>query len=141
MSDEERLQTLLAEIRLLEGYAAQLESREDLVVRAIMENRAAQEALKSLSEETRSEILVHIGGGLFVRSEAPPVQNLLVTVGAGVTLQKTKRDAEAFVEERMKDLQQAVKSLEQQRAELGARLNASRNAVNEIVQRAAQRQA
>ena len=134
MSDEERLQSLIVEIRILETYYNELENRESIAGRAIVEGRAALDTLKALGTDTSSEALVPIGGGFFIKSTTPPIDTLVVTVGADVAVEKTKDDAIRFMEERLGQLEQAVSTLETQKSELARRIEAGRLGISKIAE-------
>ncbi len=134
MSDEERLQSLIVEIRILETYYNELENRESIAGRAIVEGRAALDTLKALGTDTSSEALVPIGGGFFIKSTTPPIDKLVVTVGADVAVEKTKDDAIRFMEERLGQLEQAVSTLETQKSELARRIEAGRLGISKIAE-------
>lgn len=135
MSEEERLQSLIAEVRILETYYNEIDGRESLAARAMVEARAALDALRSLDTQRSSDILVPIGGGLFIQSTSPPINKLIVSVGADIAIEKTKDDAIRFTEERLSELERAVSTLEAQKSELARRIEAARAAVLQIAEK------
>ena len=62
-TEEERVNALVMEMRLLEDTFNQLSSRQGLLERALIENRAALDALKGMSDSKPAEVLLQIGGG------------------------------------------------------------------------------
>ena len=93
---------------------------------ALVDARAALEALDRLSKSEKNELLVPIGGGILLRVDSPPIDKLVVSVGASVAIEKTGESAKAFLQSRKQELEKAVTSLEQQRKEIGSRLEVGR---------------
>lgn len=134
MSDEEKVQSLMVELRILETYYNEIEGRESMAARALVEGRTALEALKALSTDTSSDVLVPIGGGFFIKSNIPSIEKLIVSVGADVAVEKTKDDAIKFMEERVSEMERAVSTLEGQKVELARRIEAGRLAVSKLAE-------
>lgn len=135
LSDEERLQGMIMELRLLEGYYNEVSARESVVARAIVEARAALDALRSFPAEGESELLMQIGGGLLMPVRAAPPERLIVTLGASVAIEKTNAAAVAFVEERIRELEGAVSTLVSQRNDLTNKINQARGAISSLVEK------
>lgn len=139
MSDEEKLQAAIAELRILEAYYNEATARESLVTKAVLENRAAIESVKGLPVDAESELLVPIGGGLLIHSKAQPVQKLIVSVGADVAVEKTREEALAFLEQRLGDLEKGAVTLAGQRSDLARKIASAREQIGGLVEK--QRQA
>ncbi|MGB9660328.1 MAG: prefoldin subunit alpha [Nitrososphaerales archaeon] len=135
MSDQERIQSLAMELRMLEGYFGEINTRESLLARAIVESRAALEAIRSFPSNEISDVLVPIGGGVFIEVSAKPPEKLLVSIGADVMIEKTKDGAVSFLEERIKELENAISNLEGQKAELAKRIESNRAIISSILER------
>lgn len=135
ISDEERLQRLVTNARLLESYLNEVSARQSMVARAILESNAALEAIKGFSSQGNSDLLVPIGGGLFLKALAPPPDVVIVNVGADVAVEKTREEAIAYMEERVKDLEKATSVLESQKAELTSRVNSERAAIGRLIEK------
>ncbi|MEM3437014.1 MAG: prefoldin subunit alpha [Nitrososphaerales archaeon] len=135
MSEQERLQSLVAELRILEAYFNEINARESLLARAIMESRAALEAIKSFPSNEISDLLVPIGGGIFMEASAKPPEKLLVSIGANVVVEKTKDSTISFLEDRIKELENAISKLEAQKEELARRIDYNRVAISTILEK------
>jgi len=134
MGDEEKVQSLIAELKILESYFNEANTRQAMITNAIIESSAAQEALQGLLKEN-SEVLVPIGGGLYIYSQAQRPDKLLVNIGANVVVEKTKEDALSFLDIRMKDLEKAQETLESQKNEFKNRINVINNTVRGIIEK------
>lgn len=137
---EETVNALVVEIRVLENTYNELTSRQTLLERALLENRSALDALKGLGDKPSGEVLTQIGGGAMLRSPAPSTENVLVSVGASVVIEKPKAEALAILEERARDLEKTVVSIIGQRNELAERLESDRQVLNSLVAQAQQNQ-
>jgi len=135
VSEQERLQSLAIELRMLEGYFNEINTRESLLARAVMESRAALEAIRSFSSNEVSDFLVPIGGGVFIEASAKPPDKLIVNIGANVMVEKTKDSITNFLEERAKEIESAMSNLEVQKAELAKRIDTNRAAISSILEK------
>jgi prefoldin alpha subunit len=123
------------EIRVLEGTFNELSARQNLFERALLETRAALDALKGLSESNPDEVFIPVGGGVLLRSSPPNAEDVLLSVGANVVVQRKRVEAVAFLEGRAKEIENSVVSLLTQRNQIAARLEADRQALQAMVSR------
>ena len=130
---EEAVNSLVMEVRILEGTYNELSARQNLLERALLESRAALDAIKGLGEKPSDEVLVQIGGGAMLRSPAPSPDRVLVSIGTGVVIEKPRAEALAILETRVKDIERTVISISNQRNEIAERLNADRSAINSLI--------
>ncbi|MCP8310882.1 MAG: prefoldin subunit alpha [Candidatus Methylarchaceae archaeon HK02M1] len=135
MSEQEKLQSLVLELRMLEETFKEIDARESIVASAIIESRSAIEAIKEFPSGDPSEILMPIGGGIFFEASAPPPDKFLINIGAGAVVEKTKEETVNFLEERIKELERAILTFESQKADLVNRINSNRAAINSIVEK------
>jgi len=130
---EETVNALVVEIRVLEGTYNDLTARQNFLERALLESRAALDAIKGLTSQPTAEVLTQIGGGAMLRSKPPSTDRVLVSIGASVVVEKTKDEAVAMLEERSRDVEKTVVSIIGQRNEIAERLNADRELLNSLV--------
>jgi len=139
-SEEETVNSLLVEIRVLEGTFNELSARQNLLERAFLESRAALDAIKGLSESTSDEVLTQIGGGAMLRAPRPSTDRILVSIASSVVIEKPKDEAVAFLEERARDVEKTIVSILGQRNEIAERLNSDRQILNNYVARQGQQE-
>ncbi len=132
MSAEEKIQRMILELRALEAYYNELAARETLVARAILDNRDTVNALKSIPEESESEILLPLGAGVFMRVKSPKVDTLLLNLGAGIVIEKNKEYVLNYLNTRISELEAALSNIIAQKTELGNKINAQRAEVNNL---------
>lgn len=134
MSEEERkVQSLLAEFRLLESRMNEANSQREILTRAFLDARAGVVTLKELDTSSTSEVLIPLGGGVFVNGTTPPVDKLLVAIGADVVVEKSIDEALKYLEERVKGMENAVVGLDAQRNDINNKIIEKREAINNIM--------
>jgi len=77
-------------------------------------------------EPPKNDLLIPIGGGLLLPVSDVEGKRLILSVGAGVAIEKDLDSSKAFLQAREKELERAASALEQQRREIGSRLESSR---------------
>lgn len=135
---EETVNALVVEIRVLESTYNELTARQNLLERALLESRAALDSIKGLDGQPPAEVLTQIGGGAMLRSQPPSTDNVLVSIGSGVVIEKPKVEAVAMLEERSRDVEKTIVSLIGQRNEIAERLNSDREVLNNLVAKSQQ---
>ena len=126
---------MIVEIRVLESTYNELTARQNLLERALVENRAALDALNGLGDKPTQEVLMQIGGGAMLRSPPPSTDKVLVSVGANIVIEKPKAGAVALLEGRSRDVEKTIMSIAGQRNGLAQRLDSDRQALNSLVSR------
>ncbi len=113
--EERRIQGLTVEFRMLEGVAGELRARIgaiDAVIRELTLTKTTLENMEKL--EVGDEILVPIGGGSFMRAKLVDREKVVIGVGAGVTVEKTLKEAMDLVDSRVAELGKARSNIERQ---------------------------
>lgn len=139
-SEEERMNNLVAEIRVLEGTFNDLSARQNLLERILIETRTSLDTLAGLGSTKTDEVLVPVGGGILLRSTPPATDKVLLNVGANVVLEKTRDFATKFMEARAAEVEESVVAVATQRNQIAQRLDADRRALQDILNRAGQGQ-
>jgi len=68
----------------------------------------------------------------------PPIKKLMVNLGAGVAVEKSRDDALNYVESRIKEYEVAARQLEAQRQELAKRMDQLQSQINQMIRAAQQ---
>jgi len=76
-----------------------------------------------------------IGGGVFLEASTHPLDKLIINVGAGVVIEKTKQETVDFLEERIKEFESAIQNFEVQKSDLASKINENRVTINSIVEK------
>ncbi len=134
-TEEETVNALMVEIRVLESTYNELSTRQSLLERALVENRAALDALNGLGDKPSQEVLMQIGGGVMLHSPSPSTDKVLVSIGASIVIEKPKAEAVALLEGRSREVEKTIISIAGQRNELAQRLDSDRQTLNSFVSR------
>ncbi len=134
--EEQRLQSLVSQVRILEAYLDEVSARENLTGRAIVESRASLEAVRALTGAPNNDVLLPIGAGVLINSAIAKPEKLLISIGAGAVVAKTPEETIALVEQRIKELETALENIQQQKAQVENQIGSYRAAVNDIVEKA-----
>lgn len=120
--DEEELQQ---SVRTLEFYRVQLESFDqqyEFLTRAMNEHNRAKETMEAYKEiKEGSETLIPIGAGSFLFAKVSEPNKAMVGVGADVVINTSIDDALAKLETRIKEVEEAMKSLSERYQEVAGK--------------------
>jgi prefoldin alpha subunit len=134
-SEEERLNKLLMETRLLESTFNELTNRQGMLERMLIESRASLETIKQIGSASTEEVLIPVGAGVLMRASPPKADKVLVSIGASVVVEKSKEDAEKMLEGRAKDLEENIIAILTQRNQIAQRLEADRRTLQAFIDR------
>ena len=134
-SEEDRMNRLIIESRLLESTFNELTNRQGMLERMLIESRASLETIKQLSAASTEEVLVPVGAGILMRASPPNSDKVLVGIGANVVVEKSKEDAEKTLESRAKDLEDSIVSILTQRNQIAQRLEIDRRTLQAYIDR------
>jgi prefoldin alpha subunit len=136
ISSEQKISEMLQQSKILEAYMNDIMGKEATVSRLITEAHLASEAIQGLSSTDEQDSLIPIGIGVFLKVKVPQVTNLLVSVGSGVTIEKSKENAKNYVESRIKEFELALQQIQSQKEQIAMRMNQLQNEVNVEMQKA-----
>ncbi|HKX82087.1 MAG TPA: prefoldin subunit alpha [Nitrososphaera sp.] len=135
---EQRINEMVQQSRVLEAYMNDVMTRQMTVARLVEEARLASTTIQSISSDSDVESLMPVGIGVYVRTNVPPIKKLLVNLGAGVAVEKSREDALNYVESRIKEYDIAARQLETQRRELEMRMEQVQGQINQMIKAAQQ---
>lgn len=136
---EQRVNEMVQQGKALEAYMNDVMSRQLTVSRLVEEARLASTTIQNISSESDVETLMPVGIGVYVKTSVPPIKKLLVNLGAGVAVEKSREDALNYVEARIKEYEVAGRQLEAQRQDIEMRMQQVQAHINQML-RAAQQQ-
>ncbi len=134
-SEEERMNRLLVESRMLESTFNELTNRQGMLERMLIESRASLETIKQIGSAATEEVLIPVGAGVLMRGSPPKADKVLVSIGASVVVEKSKEDAEKMLEGRAKDLEENIIAILTQRNQIAQRLEADRRTLQAFIDR------
>ena len=131
---EQRINELVQQSRILEAYMNDIVAKESTAMRLIEEARLASSAMNNLTAGDQSESLVPVGIGVYVRALIPPVDRLLVNVGAAISIEKNKQDTLNYIESRIKEFETASRQLAGQKQQIELRMDQIQEQINNMLQ-------
>ena len=131
---EQRINEMVQQSRILEAYVNDIVTKEATALRLIEEARLAASALHNLETGDQAESLVPVGIGIYMKALIPPVDKLLVNVGAGVTVEKSRQDAINYTESRIKEFEVASRQLAEQKQQIELRMTQIQEQLNQMLQ-------
>jgi prefoldin alpha subunit len=134
-SEEERMNELLVEVRMLESTFNELTNRQGMLERMLIESRASLETIRQIGSAATEEVLIPVGAGVLMRGSPPKGDKVLVSIGASVVVEKSKEDAEKMLETRAKDLEENIITILTQRNQIAQRLDADRRTLQAFIDR------
>lgn len=135
---EQRINEMVQQSRMFEAYMNDVMTRQVTVTRLMEEARLASTTIQNITSESEVESLMPMGLGVYVKTMVPPIKKLLVNLGAGVAVEKSREDALNYVESRIKEYEVAAKQLEAQRQEIAMRMDQVQSQINQMIRAAQQ---
>jgi prefoldin alpha subunit len=135
---EQRINELVQQSRILEAYMNDIMTRQLTVTKLMEEAHLASNTIQNITSESDVESLMPIGIGVYVKTTVPPIKKLLISLDAGVAIEKSREDALNYVETRIKEYEVAARQLEAQRQEIAMRINQLQSQINQMIQAAQQ---
>jgi len=90
-----------------EVYSRQLGMMEE----GIREANASIETLKALAEAGEAPVFMPIGGGLNIRATIIQPDEVFVSIGSDIIVQKTNEGAISYLQDRIKEMEASAKNL------------------------------
>jgi len=135
VKQDELMNQLAAEIRILEGSVATLQSRLNIVRSAINEVNLAHATLEGLTKlQDGDDTLVPVGAGSYVRMKIADSKKLVMGIGAGTAMEKDVASSIDELKSRILELDKASSSIQQQLDQVLARYDQDREALNRLLQ-------
>lgn len=135
---EQRINEMVQQSRMFEAYMNDVMSKQVAVTRLLEEARLASTTIQNISSDSEVESLMPMGIGVYVRTMVPPIKKVLVNLGAGVAVEKSREDALNYVESRIKEYEVAARQLEAQRQEVAMRMDQLQSQINQMIRAAQQ---
>jgi len=112
---EKQLRRLVTEIRMMEGTVQVLEQRLQILNATVTELRLAQGSLGDLKNvEPGSNLLVPVGGGVFMNAQLGDLGKIIVGIGADVSVEMECEKALEDISGRLQEMEQAQASVQEQ---------------------------
>ncbi len=112
---EKELQTLLLQIRSYQNVLQELSREVAIIERAISEAETAVKAVSQLPDAgDQSEAFVPLGSGVYTKSKIIDPSKFLVSVGAGISIEKTTEETVDYLKKRISEMGKEKKRMSDQ---------------------------
>jgi len=131
---EESPDTYLA---MIEMYREQMENIEmqSTYIKAIIDDYLkAKLTIENLEKREKGEILIPIGGGVFVPAKCEGVSKVLVSEGADIVIKKDLKGAKESLDRNINTLQENLKQLNEMYEKIRDRIGELSEKVRELVE-------
>jgi prefoldin alpha subunit len=94
----------------------------------------ANMTLESLDrEKENTELLVPIGGTSYIMAKLNNPDKIVVGIGAGVSVEKTKQEAKEIVKKRLEEIDKTRISMQQQFSQVAGKINEDREKLEALM--------
>jgi prefoldin alpha subunit len=132
-SREEQFRKLVYELQMMQGSAETLQQRLGILQNALSDLNIAKESIEALKEvEEGDSILVPMGGGALVNARLGDLSNIMVNIGAEVSIEMGLEEAEENISSRLEDTDKASQSVQMQLQQILSQMERHRNTINRI---------
>lgn len=132
--EEEELRKLSVEMRYLEQTAETLQQRVGMVNAALTDLTYANMTMEGIeTEKENAELLVPTGGGSYVKARLVNPDKIIISVGAGISVERPLPEARVILKERMEELQKTRNSVQQQFTQIAERIAMGRTRMDSLV--------
>jgi len=133
---EEEFRKLYSESRALEEYIQALRSRYQLLEASESTLVTAKDAISALSKsQENQQILVDVGGGVYIRCSIVDNKRALISIGEGVFIDKTVEECEKILEDRVESIRKAKRETLEELSKAQQQLNERQTRLSQISQK------
>ncbi len=130
---EDQLRRILYELQLMEGTANLLQQRLQFLNGAITELRVSQQSLTDMKElKPDTPLLVPVGGGALIQAKAGSLEKVVLSVGAGVSVEMELPKALEDIAKRLEDVEKSATAAEEQLSQVVAQMEAHQETGNRL---------
>jgi prefoldin alpha subunit len=130
---EEQFRKLAYELQMMQGSAETLQQRLGVLQNAAADLGVAKKSIESLKNvEEGDPILVPTGGGTFVNARLGDLRNILVNVGADVSIEMGLDEADQDISSRLEEVEKAGQSVQEQLQQIMSQMEIHRDALNRL---------
>jgi len=120
---QQELQRILIEAENYKRQAENIGREMQIILNSKNELNSAKDVLSSMKEKKSGiDMLVPVGFGLFVKAKLTNTENILLGIGADVSVEKTVDEAIEFLNKRDKEIEDAVNRFQQIAAQINNKL-------------------
>lgn len=130
---EEQARQLMYQMQALEAYAGEMAQREAALAGALREAAVAVESVRGIGDGGHPDALVPLGLGAMARASVPAGGRVVLSVGAGVAVERGAAEAAAYLESRLKEVEASLQDASARKHDALARLEQARQQADRMV--------
>ncbi len=132
-SQQEQFRKLASELQMMQGSAETLQQRLGVLQSAAGDLGVAKKSIGTLTEVKEGDpILVPTGGGTFVKAHLGDLSNILVNVGADVSIEMGLDEADQDISSRLEEVEKASQSVQEQLQQILGQMEIHRDVLNRL---------
>lgn len=129
MTKKEDIQKKIVEFQVLEANLKILQDRTEKLNEKLEEFQSTKMAIEELKETKPNEALIPLGSGIFVTGNVEKSENLIVDIGSGIVLKRTRSETTEILENKLKEAEKDIKNITEQSMSIILRLEKIREEV------------
>jgi prefoldin alpha subunit len=118
MKDNREMEQKLVQFKALENSMNALIQKEEEVAIRIEEYARTKLALRELEKIKENNALIPIGAGNFISGVVSDSKSVVVGFSGGLAIKKTREQAMDIVDEKIKEMEKAMRELENERKKI-----------------------
>ncbi len=131
---QDELQNLSVQLDYLEQTAEALQQRMTMLSAAMSNLTLAIRSLDGLEKEKEnSEMLIPIGSSSYVKAKLVDPNNVIVGIGAGISVERTLQETKTIFKERLEQMEKAATATQQQFTQVAERINQGRRVLQSML--------
>ena len=132
-NSEEKMRSLAMELRTLESYASDIQSRLGLVDSVLNDLSLSGATIQGLEKvDANDEVLMSLGGSSHLKVKIIDKEKVLVRLGAGVSIEKPVKDASVHIENEVNNLFNTRQTFQKQFNQILERMTAVRKELEQM---------
>ena len=131
---EEQTQHLIQQMQALETYFSDLTQREKMFLNVLQEAAETSKSLRSLSEKPESNTLLPIGMGVYIPAKVSSDVQTVMSIGAGITMEKNVDSTVNYLEARIKEMEVALQDTVNAKQNVASQLEQGKTQINQLMQ-------
>ena len=132
MANEKELQEKMLIYRTLEARLEAFTKQRDLVNSRIIELSSTISSINEIGKN-QENILFRLGGEAYVHGNIKDKDNILVEIGAGIILEKSREKGKEILNKRKEEMENALNEIQNNIAQISDALSQLGPEINEII--------
>ncbi|MHA1865271.1 MAG: prefoldin subunit alpha [Candidatus Heimdallarchaeaceae archaeon] len=132
--EEKELQKKVITYKILEARLDSLLKQRDAIIKEIMELRSTIESIEAM--EKADKLIFSLGSNAYATGKILEKEKIIVEIGAGIALEKNRKEGEKFLKKRIDELNSALKNIEEESVRISQNINLLSSEIQELTKKA-----